>query len=209
VFIPQNEAIADGDLGNAQEFVQFWSQFYVYHIRILGGAADIDYIAELNLQHDLTQQNCQRLMRWKDPQFLTHQILNGPNQGQVNPRVERVLDVLPQINAFRNENLTEAQFLDCTGNVFPNGLVWQVFLFHIARPDIYPIADQHVFRTFCLHRQAQHEDTWQFYQQYRAYFAAIANACGIPRTHENVAELKEIDNALMVFGQFLGRYYAA
>jgi len=91
--------------------------------------------------------------------------------------------------------------------VFPNGLVWQIFLFHIARPHAYPIGDQHVFRAFRLHRHNQDPENWEFYQNYRAYFADIANACGVACEPANVVELKRIDSALMVFGRFLKKYY--
>jgi hypothetical protein len=207
VFTLENANIAENSLDNAPDFIACWNQFYEYHIRIHGGDIDVDYVAELGIGHELTEENCRRLLRWKDPKFLTHKIQSGPNQGQLNPRVERTTAVLPQINLFRRDRLSEDDFKICTGNVFPTGLVWQVFLFHIAKPHIYPIADQHVFRVFCLHRDVASPRNWDFYQQYREYFGQIAERCGIALLPANVHALKRIDNALVVFGKFVKAYY--
>lgn len=48
---------------------------------------------------------------------------------------------------------------------------------------------------------------WETYEAYRCYFARIANALRITETIENLCELKQIDNALFVFGQFLKTYH--
>jgi hypothetical protein len=207
MFILENDAVADDDLGNGAAFVDFWSKFYDYRIHVHGGHEEIDYVTELHTGQDLTEENCRRLLRWKDPKFLTHEILSGPNQGRANPRVQRALEILPQMNAFRRGELTEVQFRDQTAKVFPNGLVWQLFLLHIAQPHAYPIGDQHVFRAFRLHRHEQGKEDWEFYQRYRVYFGEIARACDIELRPANAVALKQIDNALMVFGRFLRAYY--
>jgi len=207
MFILDSNALAENALHNAEAFVTFWSQFYGSEVRILGGPERIDYLAELSLGQDLTCENCRRLLRWKDARYLTHVILNGPNKDKPNPRVQRVLDVLPVMNQFRRGQCAEDEFLRQTRKVFPNGFVWRVFLFHIAQPHAYPIADQHVFRAFRLHCHEQGQTNWEFYQRYRAYFREIAEACDVRLELTDVPKLKRIDAALMAFGRFLGEYY--
>ena len=201
MFIPQNQAIADNDLGNATAFVDFWSKF--------SNDDRGNYVERLRIGQHLTEEDCCWLLKWKDPRFLAPYIRSGPNEGRVNARVQRVLNILPEINKFRRGELTEGQFHDQTGKVFPNGLVWQVFLFHIAQPHVYPIADRNVFRAFRVHRHEEGNEDWEFYGRYRAYFGEIAKACGIPLQLDKVDELKRIDSALMSFGRFLEAYYRA
>ena len=45
------------------------------------------------------------------------------------------------------------------------------------------------------------------YAAYRDYFTEIARSLGITETIGNLRELKRIDNALFVFGQFLKAYH--
>ena len=90
--------------------------------------------------------------------------------------------------------------------LFERGIVFRAFLLHIAKPHICPIADQHVFRAYALQTKKPPDwksDDWEAYDGYKAYFHKIADAMKIERTTYNVKALKEIDNALMVFGQFL------
>ena len=78
------------DTNRLVEFVECWNRYY--------RGNDDEYCAALNLGNDLTKQHISRLLRWKDPRFLTH-----PNQdGSPNPRVERVLERTASINDFRN-----------------------------------------------------------------------------------------------------------
>ena len=64
-----------------------------------------------------------------------------------------------------------------------------------------------MFRTCSLHTGQQVEQNWAGYAAYCSYVGQIAVTMGIPRTMDNIPQLKRIDNALMVFGQFLRAYY--
>jgi hypothetical protein len=203
--IPQE--VARFDLGRAAEFVAFWSRFYVYRVKVLGEDFDIDYLAELNIGADLNDDNVRRLLRWKDPHHLTDPILSGPSKGQPNDRVVRVLAALGAINGFRQGIVSASAMREIVAGLFPSGFVFQVFIMHIARPHMYPIADQHVFRAYGIHRGVEPYATWDTYLEYTQYFAEIARSLEIDRSPENTAPLKRIDNALMVFGQFLKSYY--
>jgi hypothetical protein len=72
------------------------------------------------------------------------------SDGEPNPRVVRVLNQLAAMNEFRRGTLSVDEFQEIAQSVFPHGIVWQSFLFHVTRPAEWPIADQHVFRSYAL-----------------------------------------------------------
>jgi hypothetical protein len=201
--------VARFDLQNARPFVEFWSQFYSDDIKVLGAQERIDYYTELNIANDLTEVNVRRLLRWKDPRWLTHSILSGPNEGQDNPRVARALAKLGLINQFRNDQSTKEEMQHTTEQVFADGIVWKAFLLHIAKPHVYPIADQNVFRACSLYTGLKDDQTWETYASYCNYFSQIAATLEVDRTKtiENIHKLKRIDDALLEFGKFLNAYY--
>ena len=198
--------VAKFDLQDASSFVNFWSQFYGYEASLPDDKKQrIDYFSELNLGSDLNEQNVRRLLRWKDPRFLTDP---KKRTNQPNGKVRRVLQNLSMINAFRNGQKTEEEMKCAAEAIFESPkIVWRVFLLHIAKPHMYPIADQNVFRSYRLHTGKREPRTWDEYAAYRDYFEQIADKMQIARTVENIRQLKSIDNALFVFGQFLAAYY--
>jgi hypothetical protein len=207
-FILDLPHVAEFDLTCAQAFVDFWSQFYNYRVSLFSTPdEEIDYFSELNIGNALTKQNIRRLLRWKDPRFLTECKLSGRNKGHDNPRVVSVLNNLGMINQFRNDEITEHAIRHTAAEVFPHGIIWRAFLLHIAKPYTYPIADQNVFRACSLHTGLQVEDTWETYTAYCAYYRSIADTLGVLATIENLHQLKLIDNALFVFGQSLKAYH--
>lgn len=207
MYVPALTDVEKFDLTKASEFVEFWNQFYDYRATVLGSEQEIDYFAELNTGNDLTAENVRRLLRWKDEQMLTERILSGPHQGQENPRITRVLANLSTINEFRKDQRGNSDLMQTLAGIFPNGVVWGAFLLHIAKPHVYPIGDQNVFRAWSLHTGSEDMQNWATYAAYRDYFMKVATALGIKATIGNVRELKRIDNALFVFGQFLRAYH--
>jgi hypothetical protein len=123
--------------------------------------------------------------------------------------VVKVLANLGFINQLRNDQIKEADIRPRTEQVFTDGIVWRALLLHIAKPHIYPIADQNVFRAWSLHTGLNDDQTWATYACYCDYFRQIAHALEVDRTMtiENIRQLKWIDDALMAFGQFLNAYY--
>lgn len=204
------------DIRKARQFVDYWSWHYDYEIKVFNSDELIDYFKELNLGSKLTEQNVKRLLRWKDPRMLTEVILSGPNKGEDNERVRRVIEKLEYINNFRLGNMSEEDFKRETERIFPNGIIWQIFLFHIASPFEYPIADQNVFRAFSTQKQMEFPpEDWNGYKRYINYFFEIAISAGIiagkpignePDIKEIVSTMKEVDDALFAFGQFLSYY---
>ena len=85
---------------------------------------------------------------------------------------------------------------------FFSGAVWNIFLWHLATGGVKPIFDQHSWRAFChLHngvceelKEADIEQIRGFYRQYDNWFRA--------RVEEGIDQ-RELDRAMMAFGQFL------
>lgn len=155
MFILNVNQFGEFDLTRAKQFVDYWSKQYSYNSVKAFGSNEvkvIDYIDELNLGNNLSEQNVKRLLRWKDPRMLTEEILSGPNKGKKNKKVLKVIKKREQINKFRGGEICVNNFKNETEKIFPNGLVWPIFLFHIARPFKYPIADKNVFRAFSTQR---------------------------------------------------------
>ena len=82
--------------------------------------------------------------------------------------------------------------------IVKTGLIWRVYLLHIARPDDYPIVDQHVLRAYhflTFGEISELEQTLETYFSYREFFFKIARESG--------KEPRLVDKALMAFGQYL------
>ena len=129
----------------------------------------------------------------------------------------KVLERRDDINKFRESSIGTGidDFKRVTKEIFPVGFVWPIFLFHIARPHEFPIADRNVFKSYSLHKQAKIPENWTEYENYIDYFFQVAIAANIvsekPRGDESnligiVKELKRVDNALVAFGQFVYSY---
>jgi hypothetical protein len=208
MYIPNLHDIAQFNVADAREFVDFWD--FVSAVDHGNGQPEhagsrrkkkeeekekINYFMELNVGNDLTEENVHKLLEWKDPFHFTA------------ARKARVLANLSLINRFRNDQIAEDEMQRAAAQVFPNGAVWNFFLFHIAKPHIFPIADVNVFRVCALHgREIKEPYTWKTYETYCDYFGLIADTVGVARTIANIRKLKRIDNALVKFGQFLGAY---
>ena len=215
MFVIRQAELRALDLSQASEFIEYWRQFYTDNVKVYGSQEQINYGKELNVGHDLTPQNLKRLLRWKDPQFLTEEIHGGTADAHLNPKVQKVLSELPSINAFRCNKLPDSEYRGVVSNLFPNGVVWRAFLFHLARPAEYPIADRFVFRaarSWLGAEKPKSGETWSDYDKYRSLFVQICQAAGrlqsepsLEDSHDltPVLRLKTVDDALMSFGRFL------
>jgi len=185
---------------SAQEFVEFWQQFY--HSRI----PDEVYQANLNAGAELTRENVSLLWRWK-------------NERYGSPLIKPTQAILEDINRFRKlehiDGAKEREFWQLVATI-THGIVWQVFVFHMARPQDYPIFDQHVMRAYLvlttgyLRRNPRevgapcrnYEWFSSAYGGYRSFFFHLVKEAGFP-------ELKKVDCALWAFGRHLKRLHQA
>lgn len=210
MFFLNLERFTDFNADELNQFVNCWASYYRYSVKkmtLSGKVSDeeIDYFSEINFNNDLTQENVINLLRWKDPKYLSNHILSGPNEGSSNDRVDRVVDKLSELNQFRRSEITSDDFKKITSQFFPNGIIWEIFIFHICKPLSYPIADQHVFRSYHYHNNCQLNDGWEKYEKYRKYFHGMFKM--MPETiGDELHRRKKLDNALMAYGQFLKKY---
>ncbi|MGB8225866.1 MAG: hypothetical protein WCE45_03210, partial [Sedimentisphaerales bacterium] len=174
MFVLNSNDFNNGDNNNINQFIEFWSQFIPLPPKIYGQNERISYIHELNLDNDLTEANMKRLLRWKDPRFLTEK--GDPHQP--NPLVQNVLRHIQNINNFRRFE-TDKEII---GQIFPDGLIYKVFLFHIARPTDYPIADQNIFRSFAKISGSLIPIDKNSYNTYKTFFF---NLCREARINNN------------------------
>jgi hypothetical protein len=195
------QAFRSVDTNCVVPFVECWERYY--------GADDREYFAELNIGNDLAEENIVRLLRWKDPRMLTHP---RKADGEPNPRVMRVLEQTASLNGFRNGDLTPDEFEGVTHCIFPNGIIWQLFLFHLARPADWPIADQNVFRSYSVMFNTTVPDSFGAFGSYSKTFqrlaAGLRRHSGIDDNDQKlvIRTNKRLDNALFAFGRFLATY---
>lgn len=208
MYYPSQKEFEGCDKRRLSAFVNYWDKLWKPSVRIHGTKSLISYQDELNLGHDLTERNVTRLLRWKYQRKLTHPHVNG----HPNATVIKVLARRKQINEFRNGAISQTQFAAVTNELFPTGVVFQAFLFHIAKPGAWPIADQHVFRAAKkLFRIAVPKNLNEF-EVYREQFSTLASSLRlkgcIDETDAIAAVMcnKRLDNALMMFGAFLAKY---
>ena len=213
MFVINSNQIREFDINKARQFVDYWGKPHTFaSVKCYDSDKEINYVEELNISNRLTEQNIKRLLRWKDPRMLTEKILSGPDEGKENKRVLKVLERRDDINQFREFGIGIEDFKRIVEEMFPVGFVWRIFLFHIARPHEFPIADRNVFKSYSLHKQVKIPENWTEYEDYIDYFFQIAIAANIvskkPLGNESnligiVKELKRVDNALVAFGQFV------
>jgi len=217
MFVLNKEQFREFNLMEAKQFIEFWERKYPDDkTKIFKSDETIDYLKELNLGNRLTEENIKRLLRWKDSRWLTEEKASGSNNGDKNEVVMEVLENLENINAFRFSKMSGEEFKEKIGSIKGIGKhIFRIFLFHIARPFEYPIADRKVFRAFSTQKQTNVTQDWGGYMRYMDYFFEVAISAGIitekPKGDENnikdlVRNLKRVDKALFAFGQFLDTY---
>ncbi len=207
MFFLKLERFTDYKRNELAQFVNCWASYYRYSVKKIDSNEEIDYFSQLNLNNDLSEENIINLLRWKDPRYLTNQILTGPNKGGSNDRVDRAVENLPQLNKFRRSEIAPDEFKKITGQIFPSGVIWEIYIFHICKPLVYPIADQHVFRSYSYHKNCPLPIGWKKYKEYRKYFEQMIQALyGESITFDELSKRKTLANALRVYGQFVDKY---
>jgi hypothetical protein len=177
---------------SANEFVSNWSKFYNE-----GKYPDKKYEENLNRNGPLEPHNIQFLLEWKNGKPLPKpkQKIADKVKGEIF-----VLNEFRRIPKITNEDFEE--FWSFVSSIISYGIVWKVFLFHISRPDDYPIVDQHVLRAwkFLTEKQIIEPDqTLENYDKYRDFFFGLA--------HQSQKDFRSVDQALMTLGQFLNSQF--
>jgi len=150
MYTPNLRDVAHFDMADARAFVDFWN-----YVSTEDHSA---YFRELNVGNPLTEKTFRELLGWKSFHFTEERKL-------------KALTSLSAINRFRNDEIAEDDMRRAADQVFPSGGVWKFLLLHIAKPHIYPLADENVFRVCALHgRETKQPYTWKTYETYRDYF---------------------------------------
>lgn len=176
-----------------KEFIEFWAQFYDE-----GKYPDSIYEANLNKSGKLQKDNIIPLLEWKNGQPLSKAKRNI---------AQKVMNNLQKFNDFRALKTVSQedfkQFWELVSNIVKTGLVWKVYLLHIARLDDYPIVDQHVSRAhryLTTGKITEPPQTLETYNVYKNFFHRS--------TKETDKEHREVDKALMTFGQYLASQFS-
>jgi hypothetical protein len=184
---------------HANEFIAYWEQFYYSKI------PDQVYQANLNIGGELTQSNIDILWRWKNERYGI-------------PKIAPTNRILPEINTFRRLPTTteeaEQSFWQKASTVSASGITWQVFIFHIVRPEDYPILDQHVMRAFLCLREGyvylnpkQISSPCRSYPRFRTIYYPYRDFFFKLMKEGSCSQPKAADRALWAFGKHLKRLY--
>lgn len=168
------------------EFVRFWRKLYSYGNEQL-------YIRNIH-NKEFDEGNLRELYHWKNGMTLSG---SGGKEKSLN---EKIIKRINHINSFKkDESIDLESFNSIFGDV---SAVWRIFLLHIIKPDTYPIYDQHVHRAY----NYLHGEDWKsinnnlsnkvkldfYYNHYLPFVFSMKEL-----------KIKEVDEALFAFGQFL------
>jgi hypothetical protein len=178
-------------------FINFWKSFYDsdrYY--------DSQYNDNLIPIAKMSDKNVRQLFEWKNGRDLSK---------SKNKSVETLIGLLPEIRrklgSLGNEiHELEAIFKYGKAEIFKTGYIWNIFLLHILKPDICPIADRYVYEAWKKINSSNSnlKNNWQSYVIYMKFFNGIAVTTG----RSNRKQRKEIDEALWGFGKYLSSPYA-
>jgi len=180
---------------SATEFVEFWRRFYT--------DTDAAYFGNIGPDGNLATDNVLALMRWKSgPRHETRAEGFGravPLQVFNDARAKRTFDDVELRAAY--DEITH--FLRRAGHQRSDGIIWRIFLCHIAQPQTTPIYDVNVWRAWGFIEEwldadylAQRPNRFATYLDYRRWFNGLVSTYSL--------DSREVDRALMAFGQFLG-----
>lgn len=172
---------------NTATFVSTWSQLYVY---------PKDFLYKQNIDKStFTFKDISQLYEWKNGSRLSQK-----KQVAFDAKIAARLDQINELKQHLDIDLFRHHFVSVSA-------IWKIFLLHIIAPNIYPIFDQHVFRSYSyLTSKAIREIPFSnsdkeavYFQDYLIFFTEIVQNAQASR--------KTVDEALFSFGRFLKTNY--
>lgn len=180
-------------------FTNFWKEYYDN-----SGKTDQDYYNPY-INRELTKTSLDKLWQWK----MQDQYNRFPDKRE---QVWKMCNDVERLKEFQKQDLSEyvfSQLLEYSYSIFRSGNVYRIFLFHIIWPNEFTILDQHVIRSFIFLQRGNLEKDTKYliridniklyngclYNKYNHFVRMINKEYGI--------SLRDIDKALMAFGQFL------
>ena len=194
-----------------KEFIDLWEprypqslypvNFYKEHISGVRNATESNSLKE----HLIA------LLHWKDGKANNYEpgkVTAKPNT--VNPVINLTGQTLINFyNAFRLLVLAKGEDVDPSKEKLLNLLkqMWNsvvipAYILHTARPELYPIIDQHTARAYLILNRGelveQPEITWTFWKTYIEFFHNTEISCGL---HNNTDGRCRLDRALFAWGK--------
>ena len=176
----QINTIKSNDLNS---FVDSWSKLYSYNNESIYKNAISKKVFEID--------DIQNLFVWKNGMKLS--VLK---QKSLETNILNKLEIINYLKNDFNLETFKIEFKKISA-------VWKIFLLHIIKPNLYPIYDQHIHRTFLfIHSEdystisntsINNKQKETFY--FERYFPFIQK--------ESIKDIKKLDEAFFAFGQFL------
>jgi len=190
--MPNNKSfILDFKIVNMKEFIQFWQQYYSESTY-----PEKEYLYHLKKDGSLTPEDLLYLLEWKNAKPLSQK------KQLIYEKAKKNLDRLMKYrNLGRFKADHEFELYSLVSEIVRTGLIWKIFLMHVARPDDFPLFDQHVYRSYYFLKNGEiidrtlTEDDKNLYQEYFSYVTKIRDDTSL--------DLRTIDKALFAFGKFL------
>ena len=163
------------------DFVSFWSKQYQY---------DLEYLYNDNIGLPLTNDRVWHLYKWKNGS----EKIAAQKQKSIQTVYISQLENIPNLKTHR-----EGQDYLAT---LSGGAIWAIFWLHCVNPQLFPIFDQHTYRSMA---RIEALPTAEIPDNRKAKIAAYFQLY-IPFTKKfKDTSDRELDRALFAYGRFLKR----
>jgi hypothetical protein len=169
-------------LANEKDFVDFWSKQYSY---------DLEHLYDESIKKTPLDENAVwALYKWKNG---TEEIAQKKKQSITSVYLPELVR-LPVLKSLEDGKDYLASLR--------GGAIWNIFWLHCINPEVFPIFDQHTYRSMAkISGMALSEIPSTRPHKIRSYFEEY-----IPFTkHFGDVSLRDLDKALFAYGRFLKR----
>jgi hypothetical protein len=165
-----------------QKFVKFWNKHYSWN------RPGYDE----NIGKELTEKRALELFNWKY-RFSSNKI----------PFIKSIIEAPTPLP----NNASDIDGLTRYFSKFPTSTVYPVFWLHCNSPEVFPIVDQHAYRSMRFIKSGKIFDKFFNYEKAQRNYQQSYIHDYIPFINEfDGIHKRKVDKALMAFGQFLKKY---
>jgi hypothetical protein len=171
------------NVAELDEFIESWRSLYDYANAHLYQPVHNDI---------LNGDDLKQLYVWKN-----NMPLSAKKETAFNTKIQ------PRLNEINELKKSDSVDLDKFFESFkPISTVWKIFLLHIIKPKKFPIYDQHVHRAYLfIHRRDFSGIDSSLSNRAKLHFYRTEYLPWV--RSQNAKDLKQLDEALFAFGQFL------